>query len=166
MADKNNNNQRTPIKSGSSYSCEELRSLTMEDGTRVVYSADGDIKRPVCAGIDVHKEILMTAVCKTDTGTLKAVFYVRKFTTRNSDIRNMAILLKEHGVQDVCMKSTGKYWIPVFNILEQNNIKPILTHPNFHHHLCYRRRHGKACHNQTLRAVARGAPGGTPWKVV
>ena len=46
MADKNNNNQRTPIKSGSSYSCEELRSLTMEDGTRVVYSADGDIKRP------------------------------------------------------------------------------------------------------------------------
>lgn len=62
MAAKNKNSQRKRIKSGNSYSCEELRSLTMEDGTRVVYAADGDIKRPVCAGIAVHKEILMTAV--------------------------------------------------------------------------------------------------------
>lgn len=131
MAAKNRRNQIKHLKSGGSYSSEELCSLTMEDGTRVVYSADGDIKRPDCAGIDVHKDILMAAVCKTDTETLKAVFYVRKFTTRNSDIRGMAIWLKEHGVQDVCMESTGKYWIPVFNILEQNDMKPILTHPKY-----------------------------------
>ena len=131
MAAKNRRNQRKHLKSGDSYSSEELRFLTMEDGTRVVYSADGDIRRPVCAGIDVHKEILMVAICKTDTETLKATFFVRKFTTRNSDIRSMAIWLKEHGVQDVCMESTGKYWIPVFNILEQNGLKPILTHPKY-----------------------------------
>lgn len=131
MAAKNRRNQRKHLKSGGSYSSEELRFLTMEDGTRVVYSAHGDIRRPVCAGIDVHKEILMVAICKTDTETLKATFFVRKFTTRNSDIRSMAIWLKEHGVQDVCMESTGKYWIPVFNILEQNGIKPILTHPKY-----------------------------------
>lgn len=131
MAAKNRSNQRKHLKSGGSYSSEELRSLTMGDGTRVVHPADGDIRRPVCAGIDVHKDILMAAVCKTDTETLKAVFYVRKFTTRNSDIRSMAIWLKEHGVQDVCMESTGKYWIPVFNILEQNDMKPILTHPKY-----------------------------------
>lgn len=73
----------------------------------------------------------MAAVCKTDTETLRAAFYVRKFTTMNSDIRSMAIWLKEYGVQDVCMESAGKYWIPVFNILEQNGIKPILTHPKY-----------------------------------
>ena len=126
--------KRTPqkrIKSEGTYSSEELRSLFMENGTRVVYTADGDIKRPICGGIDVHKEILMAAICKTDPETLKATFFVRKFTTMNSDIRTMAIWLKEHGVQDVCMESTGKYWIPVFNILEQNGIKPILTHPKY-----------------------------------
>lgn len=131
MAAKNRINQRKNLKSEGSYSSEELRSMTMDDGTRVVYSADGDIRRPVCAGIDVHKDILMAAVCKTDTETLKAVFYVRKFTTRNSDIRSMAIWLQEYGVQDVCMESTGKYWIPVFNILEQNGLKPTLTHPKY-----------------------------------
>ncbi len=46
----------------------------MEGGTRVVHSADGDIKRPICAGIDVHKEILMAAVCKTDTGDAQCNF--------------------------------------------------------------------------------------------
>ena len=98
MAAKNRRNQRKHLKSGGSYSSEELRFLTMEDGARLVYSSDEDIKRPDCAGIDVHKDILMAAVCKTDTETLKAVFYVRKFTTKNSDIRSMAIWLKEHGV--------------------------------------------------------------------
>lgn len=131
MAAKNRKTPRKHVKSEGSYSSEELRSLTMEDGTRVVYSADGDIKRPVCAGIDVHKGILMAAVCETDTETLKATFYVRKFTTMNSDIRRMALWLREHGVEDVCMEATGKYWIPVFNILEQNGLKPILTHPKY-----------------------------------
>ena len=86
-----------------------LNSLAMDSGTTVVYSANGDIKRPICGSIDVHKKILMAAVCKTDPETLKATFYVRKFTTMNSDIRTMAIWMKEHGVEDVCMESTGKY---------------------------------------------------------
>ena len=32
---------------------------------------------------------------------------------------------------DVCMESTGKYWIPVFNILEKNNIWVTLSHPKY-----------------------------------
>ena len=103
----------------------------MDDGTRVITSADGDIKRPVCAGIDVHKEILMTAVCKTDSKTLNAVFYVRQFKSTNSDIRTMGAWFQSHGVQDVCMESTGKCWIPVFNILEQCGLRPVLTHPKY-----------------------------------
>ena len=131
MAARKQNPQRKHIRSEGIYSFDEVKSLTMEDGTRVVTSADGDIKRPVCAGIDVHKEILMAAVCKTDSKTLKAVFYVRQFRSSNSDIRSMADWLKSCGVQDVCMESTGKYWIPVFNILEQASLKPVLTHPKY-----------------------------------
>ena len=131
MAAKKRNPQRKHIRSEGTYSLDEIKSLTMDDGTRVVTSADGDIKRPVCAGIDVHKEILLAAVCRTDPQTLNAVFYVRQFRSTNSDIHSMAEWLKGYGVQDVCMESTGKYWIPVFNILEQGSLKPVLTHPKY-----------------------------------
>lgn len=131
MADKKRNTQRKHIQSEGTYSLDEIKSLTMDDGTRVITSADGDIKRPVCAGIDVHKEILMAAVCRTDSQTLNAVFYVRQFKSTNSDIRTMAEWFQSQGVQDACMESTGKYWIPVFNILEQCGLRPVLTHPKY-----------------------------------
>ncbi len=131
MAAKKHNTQRKHIRSEGAYSSEELKPLTLDDGTRVVTSVDGDVKRPVCAGIDVHKEILMAAVCRTDPETLKAVFYVRQFRSTNSDIRSMALWFRDQGVQDACMESTGKYWVPVFNILEQSGLKPVLTHPKY-----------------------------------
>ena len=98
------------VQSDETFSSDELKSVTLDDGTRIVTSPVTDIKRPICAGIDVHKSILMAAICKTNPVTLSAVFYVRQFTTANSDIRRMADWLKSHGVQDVCMESTGKYW--------------------------------------------------------
>lgn len=131
MAASNHKNTQKHIRSEGAYSSEELRHLTLDDGTRVITSPSTDIRRPVCAGIDVHKEILMAAVCKTDPTTLNAVFYVRQFTSSNSDVRRMAGWLKSYGVEDVCMESTGKYWIPVYDILEQNDLKPVLTHPKY-----------------------------------
>lgn len=123
-------NMRKP-QSQKSYSLEELQSMTLDDGTRIITSPVTDIKRPVCAGIDVHKSLLMAAICKTDPDTLSAVFYVKQFTTTNSDIRAMADWMKSYGVLDACMESTGKYWIPVYDILEQQGIKPVLTHPKY-----------------------------------
>lgn len=113
------------------YSSDILKNVTLDDGTRVVTSPQTDIKRPICAVIDVHKSILMTAICVTDKNTLKAAFYVRQFTTANSDIRRMADWMLGYGVLDVCMESTGKYWIPVYDILEQDGLHPTLTHPKY-----------------------------------
>ena len=113
------------------FSSDSLENLTLDDGTRVVASPVSDIKRPACAGIDVHKSVLMAAVCLTDKVTLKAVFFVRQFSATNSDIRRMADWFVPFGVSDVCMESTGKYWIPVFDTLEQMDLKPILTHPKY-----------------------------------
>lgn len=90
MAVKKRNTKRKPIRSEGTHSLDEIKSLSLDHGTRIVTSVDGDIKRPVCAGIDVHKEILMAAVCKTDPETLRAVFYVRQFQSTNSDIHAMA----------------------------------------------------------------------------
>ncbi len=113
------------------YTCSELRSAILDDGTKVVTAPVNDIKRPVCGSVDVHKSILMACSCVTDTATLSAVFYVRQFTTANSDIRRMAEWFAGYGVNDVCLESTGKYWIPVYDILEQSGMKPVLTHPKY-----------------------------------
>ena len=125
-----NQTQKHPFDEGV-YSSDILKNVTLDDGTRVVTSPQTDIKRPICAGIDVHKSILMAAVCITDKENLKAVFYVRQFTTSNSDVRRMAEWLLSYDAYDVCMESTGKYWIPVYDILEQNGLKPTLTHPKY-----------------------------------
>lgn len=113
------------------YTSEELKNVVLDDGTKIISKPSADIKRPKCAGIDVHKKILVAAVCITDTNSLISTFYVRKFKTTNSDIRAMAKWMLSYDVKDACMESTGKYWIPVFNILEQNGIKPVLTHPKY-----------------------------------
>ncbi len=113
------------------YTSSELRSVTLDDGTKVVTAPVNDIKRPVCGSIDVHKNILVACACVTDTETLSAVFYVRQFTSSNSDILRMAEWFSGYGVIDVCMESTGKYWIPVYDILEQRGMKPVLTHPKY-----------------------------------
>ena len=52
--------QQHPYDEGM-YSSDNLKNVTLDDGTRVVTSPQTDIKRPVCAGIDVHKSILMAA---------------------------------------------------------------------------------------------------------
>lgn len=108
MASFNNGTMRGFTNNGK-YTTDELKNVKLDDGTRVVTSPVTDIKRPVCAGIDVHKSVLMAAVCVTDPKTLKAVFYVRQFTSSNSDIRCMAEWFSSYSVLDVCMESTGKY---------------------------------------------------------
>ena len=74
MAASNKKTQQKHIHSEGTYSSKELGNFTLDDGTRVVTSPTTDIRRPVCAGIDVHKEILMAAVCITDPGNPQRPF--------------------------------------------------------------------------------------------
>lgn len=131
MAAFNNKAMRKQVRSEGTYSSEEIRHLTLDDGPRVSTLPNTDIRRPVCVGIDVHKEILMATVCRKDPLTLGALFYVRQFTSFNSNIRRMTDWLKSYGVPDVCMESAMKYWLLVYNILEHNGLKTVLTHPKY-----------------------------------
>ena len=40
-----------------------------------------------------------------------------------SDLHRLADWLIEHGIETVVMESTGVYWIPVFQILEQRGLE-------------------------------------------
>ncbi len=91
---------------------------------------DFEVKHLICAGLDVHKKTIVAAVCMTDPVTLEAAYKVKSFSTNNSQIAAMRDWLLSYNCHDVYMESTGKYWIPVFNILE-THMHVVLTHPKY-----------------------------------
>ena len=88
-----------------------------------------EIVYPTCCGIDVHKNFLVACIAKTDERG-QTTHLMRRFSTNTGDLRKLADWLSLHSCKDVCMESTGKYWIPVFNILE-NTCNVCLTHPKY-----------------------------------
>jgi transposase len=77
------------------------------------------------AGLDVHKEIV--AACRRRLmGENQVEWEVKKFKTTTRGLKELAAWLEEWGVTDVAMESTGVYWIPVWNLLEEK-FKLLLT---------------------------------------
>lgn len=84
---------------------------------------------PICCGLDVHKTILMATIAKTDDKNI-TTYETREFTSINSSILSLKQWLLDNNCKDLCMESTGKYWIPVFNLLE-DSINVFLVHPKY-----------------------------------
>ena len=85
---------------------------------------------PICCGVDVHKTFLIGTVVSTTDG-IQPRYQKKRFSTYNSDLRRFADWLRLNNCLDVCMESTGKYWVPVFNILEQNGIRVTIANPKW-----------------------------------
>ena len=85
---------------------------------------------PNCCGVDVHKNMIVATVAVTDKNGVTR-YSAETYTTLNKDLFRFRDWLISLGCKDVCMESTGKYWIPVFNILEQSGINVLLTHPMY-----------------------------------
>ena len=86
------------------------------------------IVRPICCGIDVHKKTIVATLAATQNGI--TTYTTRSFTTSNADLTSLRTWLLDHNCYDVCMESTGKYWIPIYNILE-SHMFVVLTHPKY-----------------------------------
>jgi transposase len=71
-----------------------------------------------CAGLDVHKKTVVAAIIVPEEGGLGKE--VHTFGTLTSDLLALSDWLMGCGVTHVAMESTGEYWKPVFNILENN----------------------------------------------
>jgi transposase len=85
---------------------------------------------PVCCGVDVHKKMIVATIASTGKSGVTS-YITETFTTINADLFRFRDWLTGHTCFDVCMESTGKYWIPVFNILERAKIHVLLTHPMY-----------------------------------
>ena len=82
-----------------------------------------------CAGIDVHKKVIVVTIAKTNEQDITD-YQTKSFNTFTEDLIKCRDWLVSNDTFDVCMESTGKYWIPVFNILEEK-CKCIITHPKY-----------------------------------
>ena len=82
-----------------------------------------------CCGVDVHKSFLVATIIKT-TGGIEPSYQKRRFSTFNNSILEFKKWLLENECLYVCMESTGKYWIPVFNLLE-DEINVTIANPKW-----------------------------------
>jgi len=71
-------------------------------------------------GLDVHKKLVVACVRILDSkdGTMQST--LRKFGTMTTDLLELRQWLAELKVTHVAMESTGVYWQPVFNLLEDH----------------------------------------------
>jgi transposase len=70
-----------------------------------------------CCGLDVHKRTVVACVLITrPDGTVHR--QVRTFATMTADLLALSDWLAGWGVTHIAMESTGVYWQPVFNVLE------------------------------------------------
>jgi len=72
-----------------------------------------------CAGLDVHSKTVAACVRRIDDqGKIHAE--VRTFGTMTRDLMALLEWLKAEGVSHVAMESTGVFWKPVYNIVEEH----------------------------------------------
>jgi transposase len=81
-----------------------------------------DVVHPDAAGIDVGNSEHYVAIASE-----KSTEPVQRFGCFTNDLRNLARFLKAHGIRSVAMQSTGVYWIPLYDILEDEGLEVYLV---------------------------------------
>lgn len=87
------------------------------------------IFRKNCCGLDVHKTWIYACIGITDESSLTS-YKEARFSSFSKGLRELADWLASYSCTDVCMESAGKYWIPVFNVLEKT-CNVVLAHPKY-----------------------------------
>ena len=77
---------------------------------------------PNAAGMDIGARAIVVAVPPE-----RALEPVRVFETFTPDLHAVVEWLLQCGIDTVVMESTGVYWVPVFELLEQRGIQPYLV---------------------------------------
>lgn len=76
-----------------------------------------EIVHPCCAGLDVHKKtVVACALTTAPNGQLHK--QIRTFGTLTAELLALGDWLQTLGVTTVAMESTGEFWKPVYNLLE------------------------------------------------
>ena len=71
-----------------------------------------------CCGLDIHKKLIV-ACAIVPGGSGQSHKQLRTFGTMSDDLQRLRDWLAEQSVTHVAMESTGSYWKPIFNVLEE-----------------------------------------------
>jgi transposase len=80
-----------------------------------------------CCGMDVHKETVVVSVLAPQ-GT-EVILLRKTYRTFRNELIRMRIWLKHLKVTEIAMESTGVYWRPVWNVLEDQGFRLLLVNP-------------------------------------
>jgi transposase len=80
---------------------------------------------PVC-GLDVHKDSIYAALFNG-----KDRSDVQVFGTFTSPVKELINWLHQHKVRRIALESTGSYWVPIWNLLEEAGFELTLVNPWF-----------------------------------
>ena len=85
-----------------------------------------EVLYPCCCGLDVHKKSVTACVVWAESKG-KRRKEKRRFGTFTYDLLKLSDWLRECGITHVAMESTGVYWIPLFQILEDRGFEVCLV---------------------------------------
>src|SRR3954462_9616675 len=80
-----------------------------------------------CCGMDIHKDTVV--VCVLPPAGAGGQGIRKTFGTFRNDLIRMRVWLKQLKVSEVAMESTGVYWRPVWNVLEEQGFRLLLVNP-------------------------------------
>lgn len=79
--------------------------------------------------MDVHRDFVIACIAATNAQGVTE-YQSRRFSTYTGGLRELKAWLLNNHCKDVCMESTGKYWFPIHNILE-DSCNVVVSHPKF-----------------------------------
>ena len=82
-----------------------------------------------CCGLDVHKTWIYACIGITGENNI-TTYKEARFSSFTRGLKDLAAWITSFSCKDVCMESSGKYWHPVYNILEQSCFVT-LAHPKY-----------------------------------
>ena len=84
---------------------------------------------PKACGVDVHKSFIVAVIC--DSTSIEPKYLRKRFSTFPNSLIEFRKWLLDNDCQNVCMESTGKYYIPVYNALEGHISNVVVSNPKW-----------------------------------
>ena len=84
---------------------------------------------PKACGVDVHKSFIVAVIC--DSTSITPKYSRKRFSTFSNDLIRFRNWLIENDCSNVCMESTGKYYVPVYNALEGFISNVVVANPKW-----------------------------------
>jgi len=74
-----------------------------------------------CCGLDVHKKSITACIITTEGKE------IRTFATMTRNLIELVDWVKSNRCSHVAMESTGDYWKPIYNLLEPEDLHPVVV---------------------------------------